>query len=69
MLERMLAKNVGAAERALRVLLGLALLSLAFLGPRTLWGLLGLFPLTTGLLGTCPLYTVLGTSTRRIETG
>jgi len=55
--------NEHMAERVLRVLLGLGVLSLAFLGPKTPWGFLGLVPVATGLLGSCPLYTLLGIST------
>jgi hypothetical protein len=55
--------NEHPIERVLRVLLGLGVLSLAFVGPRTAWGYLGLVPLATGLLGTCPLYTLFGWST------
>ena len=55
--------NEGTADRALRVVLGIAILSLAFVGPRTPWGYLGLVPLLTGMFGFCPLYTVFGFST------
>jgi hypothetical protein len=55
--------NEHMAERVLRVLLGLGVLSLTFLGPKTPWGFLGLVPVATGLLGSCPLYTLLGIST------
>ena len=55
--------NEGTIDRTLRVVLGLALLSLAFVGPRTPWGYLGLVPLLTGALGSCPIYAVLGFST------
>ncbi len=55
--------NVGAADRGLRVLVGLVLISLAFVGPRTPWAWLGLIPLATGLAGSCPLYSLLGIST------
>lgn len=58
-----LAVNEHPIDRALRVLLGLALLSLAFVGPQTPWGWLGLVPLFTGLIGSCPLYTLLGLRT------
>lgn len=63
MASRILPRNEHPVERGLRVLLGLGLLSLVFVGPRTLWGLVGLVPLATGLLGSCPLYTVFGIST------
>lgn len=55
--------NVGAWDRALRIILGLALLSLVFAGPKSLWGLVGLVPLMTGLAGVCPAYCVIGAST------
>jgi len=54
-------------ERAIRVVLGLGILSLAFLGPRTPWGFLGIVPLVTGLIGSCPLYTLFGISTCRVK--
>lgn len=63
MLSKLLPKNEHVAERALRVGAGVILLSLVVVGPKTLWGLLGVVPLLTGLLGSCPLYTVLGIST------
>ncbi len=56
-------KNEGLLDRTVRVLAGLVLLSLVAIGPQTLWGLVGIVPLTTGLLGHCPAYTVFGIST------
>ena len=55
--------NVGASDRYLRIAVGLALLSLVFVGPHTLWGLAGLIPLLTGLARFCPAYSVAGVST------
>ena len=55
--------NEGTADRVLRTLAGVVLLSLTVVGPRTAWGLVGLVPILTGLAGTCPLYTLLGLST------
>ena len=63
MIARILPHNTSAADRAVRVLLSIAVLSLAFIGPRTAWGYLGLIPLLTGLAGRCPLYTLFGFST------
>jgi hypothetical protein len=63
MLANLLPANEGPLDRALRVVVGLALLALVFVGPRTPWGWLGLVPLATGLLGSCPVYTLLGLST------
>jgi hypothetical protein len=60
---KLLPRNEGTADRVIRVAAGIAVLSLAFVGPQTAWGYLGLIPITTGLLGSCPLYTLLGMST------
>ncbi len=56
-------KNEGNVDRALRVVLGLGLLSLVFFGPQTPWGWVGLVPLVTGLVGTCPIYSFFGINT------
>lgn len=58
-------KNIGSIERAVRIIVGLFIVSLMFWGPTTLWGLLGLVPLLTGLLGWCPPYALLGISTKK----
>lgn len=63
MLAKLLPTNEGTVDRALRVVLGLGLLSLVFVGPHTLWGLVGLVPLLTGAIGSCPIYTAFGFST------
>ncbi len=55
--------NEGNLDRALRVIAGVGILSLAFIGPQTVWGYVGLVPLITGLVGYCPLYAMLGLST------
>jgi len=55
--------NVGTIDRTLRIVFGLALLSLVFVGPQTLWGLVGIIPLLTGLSRFCPAYGVAGVST------
>jgi len=59
----LLPTNEHPVERVLRTLLGLGVLSLAFVGPKSPWGYLGIVPLATGLLGSCPLYTLFGWST------
>ena len=59
----MLKENVGNIDRALRFVVGLVLLSLIFVGPKTYWGLIGLLPLATALMKTCPAYTLIGAST------
>jgi hypothetical protein len=60
---RLFPRNEGTIDRVLRVGLGLGVLSLVFVGPETPWGWLGVVPIVTGLLGSCPAYTVLGLST------
>lgn len=55
--------NVGGVDRALRVIVGLGLLSLVFVGPQTPWGWIGLLPLLTGLVGFCPAYLPFGIKT------
>lgn len=56
-------KNVHNIERAVRIVVGLILISLVFIGPQSAWGWLGLIPLATGLTGWCPPYAMLGIST------
>ena len=60
--------NVGTADRAVRAALGLAVIALVFVGPKTPWGYLGLVPLLTAVVGFCPLYAALHLSTRAIGT-
>ncbi len=57
--------NVGKADRFVRVVAGLAILSLFFFleGGERYWGLIGLLPLATGLFRFCPAYSVFGIST------
>lgn len=55
--------NVGGIDRILRILIGLALTALVFVGPQTPWGWVGLVPLLTGLFGFCPIYPLIGLNT------
>lgn len=59
----MMFKNEGKVDRILRVIVGAAVVSLVFIGPQTAWGWVGLVPLVTGLVGNCPLYSILGVNT------
>lgn len=62
----MFKTNEGTLDRALRVIAGLVILSLFFLYPDASWrylALLGIVPLATGLIGSCPVYSILGIST------
>jgi hypothetical protein len=55
--------NVGGIDRILRIVIGLVLIALTLTGTIGVWGWIGVVPLLTAGLGTCPLYTVLGFST------
>ncbi len=55
--------NEGVPDRIIRVVLGLVVLSLVFVGPKTPWAWFGLVPLLTGLVGFCPAYALLGIRT------
>ena len=63
MASKLFPHNEGQVDRVLRVIVGVVLISLVFVGPKTLWGWIGLVPLVTGLAGTCPMYTLLGLRT------
>jgi hypothetical protein len=56
--------NEGNVDRIVRVVAGLVILSLAFVGPKSAWGYIGLLPIVTGLVGVCPAYSLLGINTR-----
>lgn len=64
-----MTRNIGNLERIVRIIAGLAILSLVFIGPKSLWGLIGVVPLITGLIGWCPPYALLGISTCKNERG
>lgn len=63
MLDILLKRNESTADRVIRVVVGLGLISLFFVGPQTPLAFIGVIPLATGLLGSCPLYRVFGIST------
>jgi len=55
--------NVGGIDRVLRILVGLALISLVFIGPKVIWGWIGVVPLLTGIIKFCPAYKLIGAGT------
>lgn len=55
--------NVGNVDRILRMIIGLFLIALVFVGPHTAWGWIGLVPLLTGLARRCPAYSLIGVNT------
>jgi hypothetical protein len=61
-----MTRNVGTIDRVLRILVGIALLLLPITGG-SMWGLIGIVPLATGLFGTCALYSVFGINTCKLK--
>jgi uncharacterized membrane protein YdbT with pleckstrin-like domain len=59
--------NVGSLDRILRVIVGLALIAMVFVGPQTPWGWIGIVPLATAVMRWCPLYKLIGVSTNKAE--
>ena len=57
--------NEGLMDRVIRIVIGLGILSLVFVGPQTAWGWMGIVPLITGIVGFCPLYKLIGLNTRK----
>jgi len=63
-------KNVGGADKILRMVLGIALIAYAAAGPAlgfdtgyNAWGWIGVIPLATALINFCPLYPIFGIRT------
>jgi hypothetical protein len=63
--EAIMSVNVGRVDQVVRIMVGVGLLSLLFLSKNDvrLLGLIGIAPLATGLVGYCPLYSMLGLNT------
>ncbi len=55
--------NESGIDRGVRIVVGIILIALVFVGPKTEWGWIGLIPLITGIVGACPLYAVFGIKT------
>jgi hypothetical protein len=56
-------RNIASWDRTIRIVVGLLIISLAFIGPKTPWAYLGFVPLATGIIGWCPPYALLGIKT------
>ncbi|SFF84230.1 YgaP family membrane protein [Neptunomonas qingdaonensis] len=56
-------KNIGSVDKVIRVLVGLVLIALVFVGPQTPWGWIGVPVILIALVGICPLYKIIGMST------
>lgn len=66
--DHIMTTNVGGLDRVLRIVVGLALIVLAATGTIGAWGYIGVVPLATAALSTCPAYTLLGFSTCPVKT-
>jgi hypothetical protein len=58
-------RNESTFDRSVRIVAGLGLITLVFVGPQSLWGWVGIVPLATGLAGWCPAYSLFGFRTCR----
>ena len=61
-----MTKNIGTLDKTIRIILGIAILALG-LWLKSWWGLIGLLPLATALVGWCPPYALLGISTCKTD--
>ena len=57
-------QNIGKTDKIIRIVLGIAILLIGFMN-HSWWGLIGLIPLGTALLGYCPLYPLVGVNTNK----
>jgi len=69
MLSKWFPRNEGTLDRVLRISLGLLVVSQVFVGLQTPWAWLGLLPIFTGALGSCPAYTLFGIGTCELKKG
>lgn len=58
-----MTRNVGSLDRWIRIIVGAALIVLSLMGTIGWWGWIGIIPLVTGAIGTCPIYSLLGLRT------
>jgi len=68
MMSALLKVNEHPVERVARVALGVGLIAMAAMGTIGVWGYIGVVPLLTGAVGSCPLYTLFGLSTCPVKT-
>jgi hypothetical protein len=65
-MDRLYVANESKGDRIARTVLGIVLLAFVVVGPKTAWGYVGLLPLVTGIVGMCPIYRLLGFTTRAV---
>ena len=59
--------NIGGMDRVIRIVVGLGLIALVFVGPKAAWGWVGVVPLLTGLFRFCPFYPLIGLNTCAVD--
>jgi hypothetical protein len=55
--------NVGSADKVIRYILGIAIILLGFIF-KSWWGVVGVVVILTAILNFCPLYALIGISTK-----
>ena len=65
-MKSLLKDNTGKIDRIIRIIVGVILVGNVFTGLQTPLGWIGLILIVTGILGTCPIYSLLGISTKSI---
>ncbi|MBU2491818.1 MAG: DUF2892 domain-containing protein [Bacteroidetes bacterium] len=58
--------NVGSTDRILRIIAGSAIVAAGFIF-QTWWGVIGVIPIITGFVKTCPAYLPFGLSTCKVD--
>jgi len=61
-----MSNNVGKADRSVRIVFGLIVLLLGFYF-QSWWGLIGLIPILTSVIGWCPAYSIFGISSCKVK--
>jgi len=61
----MFTTNINSTDRIIRLVAGIVLLSLVFIGPQTPWGYVGLILIVTAFINFCPAYALFGFSTKK----
>ena len=61
----MFTANINSTDRIIRLVAGIVLLSLVFIGPQTPWGYVGLILIVTAFINFCPAYALFGFSTKK----
>jgi len=58
--------NVGKTDKIVRWIIGIVAIALGVY-LKSWWGAVGLIPIVTALMGFCPIYTIVGLSSCKVE--